>query len=421
VDQFQQSIASNIPLEQLITEALTALGKMFYSRRTINRYRLIWQHLLTSCRQWDLPEYFSEELVAQFMDRYRIHDDERLVPSDAWRRHIIFGLKMLGKFAREGQMVRCQVHTPQLKVPALMKGAMRDFEQYCKDRRHHRASTVHERTLTVAIFLDFLGSRNLTSLDQLQAVDLSAFVTVLDRTRPRTISRTLSDVRQFLRFLLLRGDLQQDITHALPTIRCLRDATIPSVWEPELLARLLHAVDRRSPRGKRDYAILLLACRLGLRLGDIRSLKLDDIKWDAAAIAITQSKTGTPLCLPLTEEIGVALIDYLKFARPQSSHREVFLSLRPPCAPFAENTHLHYVVTYWRQLAGVEFRTKQHHGIHSLRHTLATQLLRAQTPFHVISEILGHANTATTMIYAKAEVEGLREIALDTEEIRHVK
>lgn len=215
--------------------------------------------------------------------------------------------------------------------------------------------------------------------------------------------------------------LQHDLSQALPKVHVPRDATIPSVWEPELLVRLLNVVDRSSPKGKRDYAILLLASRLGLRVGDIRALKLDDLKWKAASIEITQAKTLAPLCLPLTEEVGEAVIDYLKAGRPQSDRREVFLTLTPPFLPFAVTDNLHRIVTHWKALAGIHFRSKQRHGLHSLRHTLATQLLREQTPFHVISEILGHATTASTLIYAKTDVEALRTAALDTEEVRHVE
>jgi integrase len=149
-------------------------------------------------------------------------------------------------------------------------------------------------------------------------------------------------------------------------------------------------------------------------------LTLDNLNWEAATIEITQSKTHAPLCLPLTEEVGEALIDYLKSGRPQTDHREVFLKLNPPFAPFSENTHLYHIVKYWKQLAGIQFPTQQHHGLHSLRHTLATQLLQAETPFHVISEILGHATMKSTLIYAKADVETLRSAALDTEEVRDV-
>jgi integrase len=207
----------------------------------------------------------------------------------------------------------------------------------------------------------------------------------------------------------------------LPVVHVPCDATVPSVWDPELVIRLLKVVDRSSPKGKRDYAILLLACRLGLRVGDIRTLTLDDLKWETATVEIAQSKTLEPLCLPLTEEVGEALIDYLRLARPQSDCREVFLTLTSPFQPFCGTDNLHRIVQFWKDLAGIRFRTKQRHGLHSLRHTLATQLLREQTPFHVISEILGHATTASTLIYAKTDVETLRTAALNTEEVRHVE
>ena len=130
-------------------------------------------------------------------------------------------------------------------------------------------------------------------------------------------------------------------------------------------------------------------------------------------------KTCAPLRLPLTDEVGEALIDYLQSGRPETRHREVFLKARSPFAPFDDNDHLHHIVKHWRQLAGIKFRSRQRQGLHSLRHTRATQLLHNETPFHLISEILGHTRTASTLIYAKAAVEALREAALDTEERRH--
>jgi integrase len=207
----------------------------------------------------------------------------------------------------------------------------------------------------------------------------------------------------------------------LPKIRVPRDAAIPSVWDHELVIRLLAAVDRSSAKGKRDYAILLLACRLGLRAGDIRRLKLDQLHWDDSTIEVTQSKTGMPLILPLTTEVGEALIDYLKSGRPQAVHREVFLKVNPPFDPFGADSNLHYIVTYWRRLARVKFRTAQKRGMHSLRHTLATRLLEKGTPFPTIAEILGHTSLESTRIYAKADVEALRNVALDPEEVNHAE
>jgi integrase len=184
---------------------------------------------------------------------------------------------------------------------------------------------------------------------------------------------------------------------------------------------LLGAIDRSSAKGKRDYAIVLLACRLGLRAGDIRTLKLDHLHWEDSRIEITQSKTTTPLSLPLTEEVGEALIDYLRSGRPKTADREVFLKLNPPFDPFGRNNNLYDVVTYWRQLAGITFRSPQKRGIHSLRHSLATRLLEQGTAFSTIADILGHTSLESTRIYAKADVEALRSVALDTEEVNHAE
>lgn len=158
---------------------------------------------------------------------------------------------------------------------------------------------------------------------------------------------------------------------------------------------------------------------VGLRAGDIRTLKLDNLRCAESTIEIAQAKTGTPLSLPLTSEVGEALIDYLKLGRPQTTHREVFLKVTPPFDPFDENNHLHHIITYWRQLAGITFRSSQKRGIHSLRHTLATRLLEKGTPFTTIAEILGHTSLESTRIYAKADVEALRGVALDLEEVNH--
>lgn len=411
----------NVPLERLAARALRHLERLGYSRRSLRRYRTIWNHLAAFARENDLGDEYSEDLAERFVEARRPRVGEDLESSENWRRHVVFGIKVLGDFRRDGRIERSRTDMQSVKIPPAMKKPLRDYEQYCRDRRHLQPSTVGERVGGVAVFLDFLGLRNVQRFDQLQPVDLTDFVASRRRFRPKTVSVNVSAVRLFLRFLTMRGILVKDFSDVLPVIRVPRDATLPSVWDRELVAKMLEAVDRSSPRGKRDYAILLLASRLGLRVGDIRTLRLDDLNWEAATVEITQAKTAAPLQLPLSQEVGEALIDYLRSARPATDHREVFLKLRSPFDPFGSDARLYYIVQHWRSAAGIAFRTPQRQGLHSLRHTLATQLLQEDTPMHVISAILGHATTASTMIYAKADTEALRGAALDTEEGRHVE
>ncbi len=420
MEQSTFPISRDVSLKCLVTDALGKIKRLGYSRRSRGRYRATWEHLIEFCGRNGLGDQFSGELAVRFLEEYRITGDEHDMSGEGWRRHIVWGGKVLADFAESGRMDRGQTEVEAIHLVPAMQNTLRDYEAYCKDRLHLRPSTIDRRTTELTIFLDFLHSRKARALDAIQALDLSEFVSWRDHLQPKTVERIVSDVRSFLRFLTMRGIVEKDLSVELPKIRIPRDARIPSVWEQELVVRLLEAVDRSSPKGKRDYAIFLLACRLGMRVGDIRTLKLEQIHWEDSTIEVTQSKTGLPLRLPLTSEVGEALIDYLKSGRPQSAHREIFLKANPPFDPFAGN-NLHHIVKYWRLLAGIRFRTPQKRGFHSLRHTLATRLLQNGTPLTTIAEILGHTSLESTRIYAKADVETLRSVALDPEEVNHAE
>lgn len=413
--------AQNLPLKQLVTDALGEIERLGYSRRSRNRYRTTWEHLIEFSGRKELGDEFSADLVMRFLEEHRVDNGEADGPGQGWRRHMAWGVKVLADYAKNGHIERAFTEVESIRLVSVMQNTLRDYEQYCKDWLHLQPTTLYRRRIELTIFLDFIHSKKIRRLEEIQALDLSEFISYRDHLQPKTVSRIVSDLRSFLRFLTMRGILQRDLSVDLPKIRLPRDAAIPSVWDQELLIRLLSAIDRSSPKGKRDYAILLLACRLGLRAGDIRKLELDHLHWDVSTIEITQSKTGTPLILPLTNEVGEALIDYLKSGRPQTEHREVFLKVQSPFEPFTATSNLHHIVTYWRRLAGIRFRTPQKRGIHSLRHTLATRLLQKGTPFTTIAEILGHTSLESTRIYAKADVEALRSVALDPEEANHGK
>ncbi len=409
--------SSNPPLSELISDALQQLVKLDFSRRSIRRYQAIWKHLSDFARQNDLDDKLSTELADRCIATYQSQEDEPAHSQRGWRRHVVFGIKMLTDFAHEGHIKRTRVDREMIPIPPAMRKTLDDYERYCLDKRYLRSSTMRQRLKEITAFLSYLDARGIGHFRQIQAVDITSFVISRQHFRPRTLARIVTDIRSFLRYLSLQGILDHDLSQVLPPIRIPKNDTIPSVWNPELVTRLLKSIDRSSGKGKRDYAILILASRLGLRAGDIRTLTLDNLDWEGETLAITQSKTGEPLRLPLTEEIGAALIDYLKSGRPQSEHRQLFLQLNPPFTPFGEDNHLYYILKYWKQLAGIQLPTRQRQGLHSLRHTLASQLLQAETPFHVIAEVLGHVSTTSTMIYAKADVENLRSAALDIAEV----
>ncbi len=416
----QESTSKKPSLDELVFAALSQLQILGYDGRSIRRYQATWNRLIKFTKQNNLKNKLSENLILQFLEHYDIKPEEFVATKDGWRKHAEFGLKILWQFSRYGYFERTHTVIQKLNLPPAMKKELDAYAQYCKDKRYISEYCYQERIRQVGLFLDFARKRGADAFEQIQAQHLSEFISSLWRFTSRTNSRIVSDIRQFLRYLFLRDLITRDLSQSLPPVHVSRHSKIPSVWDRELVLKLLSIVDRSSPRGKRDYAILLLACRLGLRTVDIINLTLDNIDWEAETINLTQSKTQAPLILPLSDEIGNALIDYIKFGRPQTTYRQVFLRLRPPCTPFRKESHLYLLLKHWREVAGIKFKTKQHCGLHSLRHSLATYLLEDGTSFPVISGILGHASMASTMIYAKSSVEMLREVALSIGGFDHV-
>ena len=188
---------------------------------------------------------------------------------------------------------------------------------------------------------------------------------------------------------------------------------LPSVWNADDIQSILQCIDTGNPVGKRDYAMILLAIQLGMRGSDIKNLKFRDIDWDKETITVVQAKTKEPVALPLVEDVGMALIDYLKNSRPISDQPYVFLALRAPYNPLSHDNHLHQVLNKYINRSGVTVTADKSHGMHSMRHTLASRLLKQGTPLPVISGILGHRDSNTTAEYLRVDVEQLRSCTLD--------
>jgi integrase len=216
----------------------------------------------------------------------------------------------------------------------------------------------------------------------------------------------------------MRGLVSTNLIAHVRGIRFAKEHRLPPVWPAAAVKALIDGADRSSAVGKRNYAMLLLATRLGLRACDIVTLELDNIRWADEYITLNQRKTGMPLTLPLDNRIGAALIDYLQHARPRTNHRTVFLRVRAPYEPLIAN-NLYAVVKSTARRSGVELPAGVPYGIHSLRHTLATRLVQSGQRIETIAGILGHASIEATRVYTHLDVDSLRSVALDPDEVIH--
>jgi len=199
----------------------------------------------------------------------------------------------------------------------------------------------------------------------------------------------------------------------LPKVRTPRNASVPYIWSKEDLQKLLGAIDREDPKGKRDYAILLIAIRLGLRVGDIRSLKQSSIDWSQKTINLKMIKTGQLIELPLLKDVGWAIIDYLQNGRPATNSECLFVRHK---APFNAQRLQQRTAPLYTQ-SGLEYAWQSAPRDALSEKYLAGNMLDVKSPLPLISEALGHQSVNTTGLYLKIDVEGLRRCAIDPEEV----
>ena len=220
---------------------------------------------------------------------------------------------------------------------------------------------------------------------------------------------TAAALRSFLRFLLLRAATATDLSRAIPTIRRSRLAGVPAYLSPSEVARVLRVADRDTPRGRRDYAILLLLARLGLRGGEVASLDLGDIHWREARLLVRR-KGRILHDLPLPLDVGRTLARYVQRDRGPSPSRRVFLRRLPPHVGLSGPATIGHVVRRALVRAGLHNPSRRG-ASHLFRHGLATRMIRRGATIPEIAEILGHRSLGVTEIYAKVDLESLRRVA----------
>lgn len=411
--------APSLPLEHLIAATLHHMEGLGYSPTYLRRCRSVWRTFATFVAQEANHETFSEHLVSRFLASYGIPTD----PTSrglSWRQQSVRAIMhILMEFSLHGCYQRRRSTEQRVTLPPQFQSVLEQYDTFCREHRRCHPGTMRRHRRYLTRFFHFLEAHDVQTYATIEPRHLRDFVHSQVHFHPKTLAVLASDLRSFLRFLCMQKLIGEELSPHVPQLRIPRDIQLPSVWRPEEVTALLAAVDRSSPKGKRDYAILLLACRLGLRMGDIRTLRLEQIRWDEARLDLVQTKTEEPLSLPLTEEVGQALIDYLKHGRPITPHREVFLRMTAPLEPFSNTSNFDHIITFYRQRAGITLPTNRRQGFHSLRSSLATRLLEADTPVEVIAAVLGHRSLESTQLYLKVDIETLRSVTLEVEEVSH--
>jgi site-specific recombinase XerD len=285
------------------------------------------------------------------------------------------------------------IETPRQRV-------IEGFRSYLLQERRLSPATPHNYVPVIDQFLSERFPGKALKLSAIRAVDVTDFVRRhAHQLSPGRASLMVTALRSFFRYLLHRGEVRTDLAACVPTVPRWSFSVLPRFLSTEAVKRVLKGCNRETPIGRRNYAILLLLARLGLRAGEVVALDLDDIDW----------KGGKSALLPMPVDVGEAIADYLRRDRPRCSVRRVFIRDRAPFIGFRNSLAISTLAMRALKQAGVE---SAHTGAHVFRHSLATRLLREGCSLDEIGELLRHQSPNTTAIYAKVDVAALRTLAL---------
>lgn len=323
-------------------------------------------------------------------------------------------IRMIQDFLHHEEPKRRYVNHP-FDCPTSYRAILSRYETLMKnDQKSY--GTIRTRSGRMKVFLVFLAGRECVVLQNITPELFTDYVSSLnDRYSSQGKASLLYTIRNFFSYDEFSEMLTFDPLPFLSGIHSRKHERLPSFYTAEEVKRILNAVNRSTPWGKTAYLMMILACVYGLRSSDIKALRFDDINWESRTITIIQFKTHKSVSLPITDEILFALLDYIKNARPRVDNPNVFIRLRKPYIPYSMNDHFGDKILPYFEIAGVDTKGK-HHGLHSLRHSLATNLLKTGTPVNEIAVILGHTSAASTKAYVWSDIEHLRIAALEVPE-----
>jgi site-specific recombinase XerD len=330
------------------------------------------------------------------------------------QKHCLRCVLCLAQFAETGKMIEIINRREKVKLVGAIGEQMTQYITYKKTMRV-MDKTLRGHAWYLYKFLQHLEKQSILSLQSLSPLDIMNYSAILLPNAAGAKHLALSIIRDFLRYMYGQGQTQRDLSLVVPKDNYQKQPRLPSTYTKKEVVSILDSIDRSTSIGKRNYAILMLAVRLGMRASDISTLTFENIHWSRNLIVFTQNKTGNTIELPLSSDVGETIIDYIKYARPTSEYKQVFLDTQYPYLSIPPTT-VSRIASKTILKSGINVGDRRH-GSHAMRHTMASFLLEVGTTLPVISELLGHASIHSSMCYLRIDIESLRQCALEVPEV----
>ena len=397
-----------LSVAEVIQSANQYLHDKQYATGRIYQLNRMWKYLLeySTRKRVSLftPEHCLDFLLEEghVQSLYRMSKYER----DKYRSmHILIDIAQ--KKQPSAKYVSAPPPMPRQFVD-ISRGYQADMEQ-----RNQKPRTIETKMSRIKVFFSYLVNRKIATVNCLDFQIIMGFTLFLQEIySPVAKSNILFTLRDFLRYIENCGIASSGVSQYVNKIYVGDDSPLPSYYTPDEIAEILRVVDCSTARGKRDYAILLIAISLGMRSSDICHLHISDIHWERNDISFLQQKTGRHQILPMTEGIRYALADYLKNGRPDTSCISLFIKMKAPYEAFSTSSVVYRILNSYLNQTSISTEGKRH-GMHAMRHSLSSRLLEKGTSLPVVSSILGHRSTTVTNRYLWMNTEQLRTVSLE--------
>lgn len=398
--------------KKLTDDVDQVLRHLKYAPHTISAYHRFWNRISEYMETKGYTDFTRDVAEQYFQDTYGF---SLSAPSGSYNsdtRHCHRTILVLLEFQKSGTIYRRRLAKDH-KFNECFQPAIGEFMAFVEETM--AGTSRRQVRFRMESFLGFLTTHGCTDFAKLDRQTILAYWKTRSHVCRTTQVYDAYVLRKFFDFLYKHGYAIVDNSVFVPNVRGNHKGHIPSFYTVEEISTLLSNVDRENPAGKRDYAILLFAVRYGMRVGDIRNLRLSDIDWNASSFSFCQGKTGTAMTFPLLDDVAAALIDYFQNGRPETGCRNVFVRHNAPYEAFGKDDNLHYIISKYMRLSGFTDFHHRKRGLHSLRHSIAGNMLNLGVPMPAVSEVLGHSSTDTTMIYTKIGTGQLRNCALEVD------
>ena len=384
-----------------------------YSIETMDGYLKIWNKFI----KWKNETYFvyDEKEYSKFLLDY-YHFDVSKYTNNSKSRHqqLMRSKRILDDFDSYKQFIlkRSLPNALYSDYPSSWNIILDDYLNYLNNVRQNSDNTIKFKKDYLIHLLSYFYQNNIKDLKDLSSSDITNFINKMIEKGNISKRRNFHVLRDFLTYLFIEDVLLEDLSVYVPKISNKHKRKLPTYLKQVDVENLLKSIPKEKKVDIRNYVIILLAARLGLRLSDILNIKLKDIDWKNNKINIVQPKTNNLNILPLSKEVGWAIIDYIKKSRPKCKSEYLFVKMNYPFEKLKQFTNFN------KYFDKCDFKIKDtKKGIHNLRHSFATNLLDNDIPIHIISSVLGHTSTDTTSnTYLKIDLKKLKKVCLEVDE-----